>query len=596
MLFLAASVLSEFPNEVYNYKRMYRSLLFLSLILLLCRCASKHQPSSFAPYLPTQPEEILSSSQLAEIATLESQPVLAPLEKKRLYDLYGIELKNISTASHRATELSEKIQNLKPEMEPFLEELEKLNKYNENSNSEKSEKIYFSDSGLKQKYQQAYQSWNQDQNLKALEQIEAILQSQELQKKASSPEWLRVLNLHFRILFDLKDSVKSREAYLALKNQENCAAETAQAGFLTALLVFAEGKSEEGKALLLDQCDPDNSVSNKIKRSYWLFRMSSEGSADQEKFLRELKSFPLPGYYTYLADIRKGNDSSFPVESVSLAKTFDTSSDVEELIRKAEERIQFGLRKDASKFLLLAKEKLTRDVKENLQGLLYLSRLFQAAGNHLEAMKILNTILMGEEGEDPIPSSEAVAEFVHLFHRPLIEQVQWLGKTWSVDPDFIFSIMRQESAFNPGAVSRAGAKGFMQLMPNLAKFLMEQWRTPLPTSKGYLFRGSENIKLASYHLNQLNQIAPHPALVAAAYNAGINRVSLWWKRAGHYPLDVFVEFIPINETRNYVKLVLRNYLYYKAIKNEGQVSKDLLSLQLPPAPAVNADRETALHP
>ena len=596
MLFLAASVLSEFPDEVYNYKRMYRSLLFLSLILSLCRCASKHQPSPFAPYLPTQPEEVLSSAQLAELTNLESQAELAPLAKKRLYDLYLIELKNISSHSKRASELSEKIKILKPEVETFLEELEKLSQYSENLAPEKNEKNGFSDSGLRQKYQQAYQSWNQDQNQKALEQVELIIQSPDLQKKASSSDWLRVLNLRFRILFDLKDSAKSAEAYSALKNHEKCAVETAQAGFLVSLLQFVEGKSEEGKNLLLEQCDSDDSISNRAKKAYWLFRMSAEGSADQEKYWKELRSVPLPGYYNYLADIKKGQDSLFPLEPLSQSKTFETSSVVEEWIRKAEERIQFGLRKDANKFLLLAKERLISDAKGNLQALLYLSRLFQAVGNHLEAMKIVNAILMGEESGEPVQSSEAVAEFVHLFHQPLLEQVQWLGKTWSVDPDFIFSIMRQESAFNPGAVSRVGAKGFMQLMPNLAKFLMEQWRTPRPSSNGYLFRGSENIKLASYHLNQLNQIAPHPALVAAAYNAGINRVSSWWKRAGHYPLDVFVEFIPINETRNYVKLVLRNYLYYKAIKNEGRVSKELISLQLPPSPTGAADRETALQP
>ena len=55
-------------------------------------------------------------------------------------------------------------------------------------------------------------------------------------------------------------------------------------------------------------------------------------------------------------------------------------------------------------------------------------------------------------------------------------------------------------------------------------------------------------------------------------------------RSGQYPLDVFVEFIPVNETRNYVKLVLRNLIYYKGQKNEGRVSSDLFALSLPPPP------------
>ena len=82
----------------------------------------------------------------------------------------------------------------------------------------------------------------------------------------------------------------------------------------------------------------------------------------------------------------------------------------------------------------------------------------------------------------------------------------------------------------------------------------------------FVFRGNENLKLAIFHLHQLQTVAPHPALVAASYNAGINRVGTWWKRSGRYPLDVFVELVPVNETRNYIKLVLRNYLYYKGLK------------------------------
>jgi len=198
----------------------------------------------------------------------------------------------------------------------------------------------------------------------------------------------------------------------------------------------------------------------------------------------------------------------------------------------------------------------------------------------------MNALLTGEgEAEGTtFHRPRLISEFTHLYHRPFLSEVEWACRTWGVDPDFVYSIMRQESAFNPGAVSVAGARGLMQLMPVLGKFLVEQWKIPMPQGKGYLFRGKENIRLATYHLRQLNQVAPHPALIAASYNAGIQRVTGWWKRFGHYPLDIFVEFVPIHETRNYIKLVLRNYIYYSAIRNQGRVPQSLFSKDLPPSP------------
>src|SRR5262249_36812764 len=69
--------------------------------------------------------------------------------------------------------------------------------------------------------------------------------------------------------------------------------------------------------------------------------------------------------------------------------------------------------------------------------------------------------------------------------------------------------------------------------------------------------------------------------IAASYNAGLSRVNGWWKRNGTHPLDVFVELIPINETRNYVKLVLRNYIHYKALRTGGAVDVGFIPFRLP---------------
>lgn len=561
---------------------MLRLIPFLA-ILLLCRCTTKHQPLVHSPYFAIQPEEVLSSASLREMQELESREEnLSLLEQKRLYDLYQVEKKNLKESSGRAKILDAKIAKLKTQVEPLiLSSPSGPNTPWEENVSNIQEKYKFSNPELKKNFRKVQEAWNRDENEKALDLLDILMESELYKKNANSEDKKRFLNLYFRAAFDSQNLEKCQKAYEAIKQESSCSEEAAETGFLFSLLKFANGNRAEGRALLLEQCDPNQSVMNRVRKAYWLFRMSEEKSSEQEKYFEELSSFPIPGYYLYLAHSQLGQDFNLPKKSASRFETLSLPSRTEELIRAAEERINVGLRKDAVKLLQSAQRELAReDVKANERALIYVSRLFQAAGNHLEAMKMINSLLLTSQS-----NSELVNEFINLYHRPFQSEVEWLGNLWGVDPDFIFSIMRQESAFNPGAVSVAGARGLMQLMPTLSRFLMDQWRTPVPNTKGYLFKGPENIKIATYHLNQLNQMAPHPALVAASYNAGIYRVSSWWKRAGHYPLDVFVEFIPVNETRNYVKLVLRNLIFYKGLRNQGTVSRELIPLQLPPAPA-----------
>lgn len=565
---------------------MTRLILFLPL-LLLCRCTTKHQPLVHSPYFAIQPEEFLSRASLMEMQELESKEGdLNPLQKKRLFDLYQIEKKNVKESSDRSKLLDEKLSKLKEQVEPLIVNLptDQSTTLDENLQSSQ-EKFSFSLPELKKGYQKAQQAWNQDENEKALDLVEILINSETYRQKAVLADKNRILNLYFRAAFDARDLEKCQKAYEAIKQESSCSVEAAEIGFLYSLVKFSNGQREEARSLLREQCDPNESIMNRIRKTYWLFRMSDEKSFEQEKYYGELSSFPVPGYYRYLADSYRGQNFYLPERSEAKIGDLSISLKTEELIRAAEDRISSGLRKDAVKLLQSAqKELLAGDPKKNEKALVYVSRLFQAAGNHLQAMKTINFLLLGADSK-----SELASEFMNLYHRPFQSQVEWLGNLWGVDPDFIYSIMRQESAFNPGAVSVAGARGLMQLMPTLSRFLMEQWKAPVPSSKGYLLRGPENIKLATYHLNQLNHLAPHPALVAAAYNAGIYRVSSWWRRSGQYPLDLFVEFIPINETRNYVKLVLRNFIYYKGLGNQGVVSKDLIPRELPPAPATFRD-------
>lgn len=122
----------------------------------------------------------------------------------------------------------------------------------------------------------------------------------------------------------------------------------------------------------------------------------------------------------------------------------------------------------------------------------------------------------------------------------------------------IYATMRQESGFRPEVVSRAGAVGLMQVMPELAGKL-----TGKAVTRPMLRDPETNIALGLEEMAALaadfDQVYP---LSIAAYNAGKSRVRRWLKESRRMELDRFVERIPFNETRNYVRRVSTHYARY----------------------------------
>ena len=122
----------------------------------------------------------------------------------------------------------------------------------------------------------------------------------------------------------------------------------------------------------------------------------------------------------------------------------------------------------------------------------------------------------------------------------------------------VYATMRQESGFRPEVISRAGAVGLMQLMPEIATKLAGK-----PVTR-YMLRVPEtNIALGLEEMAALAAEFDHVyPLSIAAYNAGKSRVKRWLKESRRMELDRFVERIPFNETRNYVRRVTTHYARY----------------------------------
>ena len=194
---------------------------------------------------------------------------------------------------------------------------------------------------------------------------------------------------------------------------------------------------------------------------------------------------------------------------------------------------------------------------------LQIARIYEDSGQNHRAIQFLKKALPGYYSVDlgalPRPYWEI------LFPRPYWTELQRQATSNSLDPYLVASLIRQESEFNPGAVSRANAYGLMQLLPQVGKGEAKAAHIR-HFSVASLLEPSVNIQLGTHYFKEMvTQYNGQVEYALAAYNAGSNRVDDWL-RSGHYrDVPEFVESIPFTETREYVQAIVRNAKVYQRL-------------------------------
>ena len=131
-----------------------------------------------------------------------------------------------------------------------------------------------------------------------------------------------------------------------------------------------------------------------------------------------------------------------------------------------------------------------------------------------------------------------------------------------LDPYLVAGLIRQESAFVARTQSHVGARGLMQIMPATGRSLARLEGIRYSVSR--LYDPAVNIRFGTRYLRQLlDRFGTRPDYALAGYNAGPHRVRAWTGMDLSIPAEIFIEEIPFPETRNYVKLVLRNEMLYR---------------------------------
>jgi soluble lytic murein transglycosylase len=152
-----------------------------------------------------------------------------------------------------------------------------------------------------------------------------------------------------------------------------------------------------------------------------------------------------------------------------------------------------------------------------------------------------------------------------LFPQPYWPIIVANAEKNNLDPYLVASLIRQESEFNPGAVSRANAYGLMQLLPSVGKSAAKREGDKHFTTP-QLLDASTNIALGTDNLHQvLTRFNGQAEYALAAYNAGDAPVREWMSVGDYRDIPEFVESIPYSETRGYVQAIIRNREMYRML-------------------------------
>jgi soluble lytic murein transglycosylase len=152
-----------------------------------------------------------------------------------------------------------------------------------------------------------------------------------------------------------------------------------------------------------------------------------------------------------------------------------------------------------------------------------------------------------------------------LFPRPYWAELKKFSEKNGLNPYLVASLIRQESEFNPLAVSRANAVGLMQLLPKTGKVVARQEGVK-HYSASQLYTPAMNLQLGTrYFRGMVDKFGGSFEHALAAYNAGSDRVEEWMGQGPYRDSPEFVESIPFTETREYVQAIIRNANVYRQL-------------------------------
>lgn len=279
---------------------------------------------------------------------------------------------------------------------------------------------------------------------------------------------------------------------------------------------------------------------------YWYAR-AAERAGDKPGALfalGELAESPKITYYSVLAKIRLGeNLLPSPPPAARSGNPFGENPALKKFLFFAKAGIYD---------LALGEAELLRPQAKTAERRLYLASLYLQARDYKTSISLANGV----------GSPEALRL---SFPKGFEERVRFFSRKYALDEFLVYSLIREESHFDKEAVSVSDARGLMQLLPSTAvetapKAGLGSFRA------SQLFSPDVNLELGCYYLSWLLEIFEgNVAISLAGYNGGPTSAKGWYETNGALDVDEFIEEIPFEQSRNYVKKIIRSYAAYEAV-------------------------------
>ncbi|PYX38417.1 MAG: lytic transglycosylase [Acidobacteria bacterium] len=378
------------------------------------------------------------------------------------------------------------------------------------------------------------------------------LQGQLRQSAPSSP-WLEQSLLATGNMYLLKkDYDHAIDAYRELQQRFPNAVRASYAHWKVAWLSLRQGRKSEAEQGFEDQIALYPASGEVPAALYWRARLAEEDSepakaaAYYQKLSERFRNF----YYAELARQR------LKVLSTSGKVTTDEPPPEDLHVQKAHLLENGGLVDFAVRELQAA------DTQDGNWALAETARLYQDSGRYDRAIEVMKRGVPNYFAVD-------VPELPRTYWEALFPKAYWgdlkrFSTQNELDPYLVASLIRQESEFNPNALSRANAVGLMQLLPVTGKKVAKEVNLH-HYNPSQLYTPTVNLQLGTRYFKAMVDKFGSFEYALAAYNAGSDRVQDWLAEGKYRDPQEFVESIPFTETREYVQAILRNANVYKQL-------------------------------
>jgi soluble lytic murein transglycosylase len=314
------------------------------------------------------------------------------------------------------------------------------------------------------------------------------------------------------------------------------------------------------------------------RASYWRARIlagrGDAGHAAARAIWADLVARYPADYYGLLARARlegDGPDAVLPAPALAFGRAPDAEASWDAGPLRDDLRfragvllLRLGLDRDAAEELgAIGPARLREAATASPDAILLVADLLDRAGDHRAAHGLLRTRARAAFRRPP--GADNLRAWRIAYPPAYREDVKRWAPAAGLPVDLVQALMREESALDPRALSPAGAIGLTQLMLPTAQEVARSLKLG-KVSRASLTEPSLNIRLGARYLGTLaRRFDGSIALALAAYNAGGGAVNRWLETRRDLEIDEFVEEIPVEETRGYVKRVLRSYAAYRLL-------------------------------